>query len=512
LKELADGIVINENEYHPLSKYVIDYLMSQKRESSFLDLKKIISIAKDDNDFPKLIKDAIAFSNNGGGFILVGIMENDRNDKSIKGRYIPSGLPEDFTIDQASLQEKINSYLNTPLEIEYLEFEYQVEIKKGNREKKVFAAIYFPPGHDLIVPIKDGDYRVGEKVKKAFKKGDIIVRRGTQSVLASRYEIEWIKRRAKERDYQLSILNGKADEVDETLYSNLFEIKKLPRYIWLGPSKYDDFAKMREILDEKKPDVLHGVFRCRYWNRNIVSFTNLSDIANEYHYLVREEVNPNKELVSNWLQDKDKRYVINELLINELFSFAVNSKGMYLDWRRKKLYFPAHSFESRSESWPTRYSGVSTRIVANKMYSPKLRDQVYWHVAIMPEVKTIGERQYLSIFPTIVITKDGRKPLEGEEQGAVITSLQYNKYNDQYLNTLLFWAKKLSDGTDDITLPHGFTVSANPVSTTIGKGVRWDLPASEIKDLIETYESNHPLDESEIEIVDDEEETGGFEF
>lgn len=513
MTEVLERISAQGLEESPLSQNVIDYLMSQKRESSFLDFKKIIHITKDAlNDFPKLVKDAIGFSNNGGGYILIGFEQNDHSDKSLKGKYIPIGIPSDFSIDQASLQEKINSYLNYPLTIDYLEFEHKVHIGKNDFEKRRFAIIYFPPSPDVILPIKDGDYVVqttpdDKKSKKAFKIGDAIIRRGTQNAMASQFEIDWIRRRAKDHNYRLSVLSGRVDQVEETLFSNLFEFKEIPKYIWRAASKYDSYPEIGKVLRQKAPDVSHYVIRCKLWNTQIVSFVDLRDRQNEYHSLIREDSTPTQELVSDWLADKDKRRIIIELLKYEIFSFANNRRQLFFDGKTKKLFYPAFENESRKVEWPTRYKGVSSRIVANKMYSPKLSEYVYWHVAVKPDIQTLEDRMYLTLYPTMVITSDGRHPKEGPDQGAVITSLQYDTFNNSYLNTLLFWAKKLSDGAEEITLPIGIIVSANPVSTKLQSGIRWDIPATEIKDLIESHESD--VDDFEIEL---DEEDGENEF
>lgn len=61
-------VVINEKECEPLSEYVLNFLKSQKKECSYLDFKLTINTDKD-SDFPELVKDILAFSNYGGGWI-----------------------------------------------------------------------------------------------------------------------------------------------------------------------------------------------------------------------------------------------------------------------------------------------------------------------------------------------------------------------------------------------------------------------------------------------------------
>ena len=50
------------------------------------------------------------------------------------------GVPEDYNVDGAVLQEKFNSYSNVPIQIEYKEFTKNID-GKINR----FAVIFVPP-------------------------------------------------------------------------------------------------------------------------------------------------------------------------------------------------------------------------------------------------------------------------------------------------------------------------------------------------------------------------------
>lgn len=58
---------------------------------------------------------------------------------------MPVGVPDDYSVDQAILQEKFNSYSNFPIEIGYIEF-----VKRLDGENKRFAAIYIPPSHEKM--------------------------------------------------------------------------------------------------------------------------------------------------------------------------------------------------------------------------------------------------------------------------------------------------------------------------------------------------------------------------
>jgi len=152
-----------ESVPNPLDDIVIDFVLSQKRETAELDFKLTLDIRKD-SDFAKIAKDIFAMSNYGGGYILFGFKETKT------GTFDPVGLPPDFHVDQATLQEKFNAYSNDPLTIEYGEVEKEID-----GEKRKFAVMYVPPSLTVLKPIKYAVYTdPTRKVTKAFSKDEIL--------------------------------------------------------------------------------------------------------------------------------------------------------------------------------------------------------------------------------------------------------------------------------------------------------------------------------------------------
>ena len=66
-----------------------------------------------------------------------------------KSQYYPVGVPEDYNVDGAVLQEKFNSYSNVPIQIEYKEFTKNID-GKINR-----FAVIFAPSYEILKPVKD---------------------------------------------------------------------------------------------------------------------------------------------------------------------------------------------------------------------------------------------------------------------------------------------------------------------------------------------------------------------
>jgi len=464
MREVIGGVVINEVEAEPLSEYVLDFLTSQKKECPYLDFKLTIHIGKN-SDFPEVAKDIFAFTNYGGGWILIGWKEEKKN------QYLPVGVSDDYKVDQATLQEKFNSYSNKPIQIEYKEFNKMID-----GVQRCFAVIYSPPSYEILKPVKEGKYRKGDKERVVFKKGDIFYRRGTQSIPPSEQELKIIKKRLEKENYRISVLSGEPDEIDETIYSNLFDVTKLPDFVHSGLKKAYDDVSIKVLLKQEGvfPEFFH---KFKEWNKKIVTFENLWDTNNPYHKLVEED-SVVKEPIDKWIDDPDKNRIIVELLNRELKHYAIG-KGMFHFRDRDKLYYPLKN-EKRAERWRSRY-GKSTRIVAAKVYAEQLQRYIYWHAAFFPNfIQLESGKFFFRILPTFVLTNDGKHAIAGFKEGTVITRLSYNKYNSSYLNNLLFWIYKLGDG-DDIHIRDYLTISSKPATTELPVGIIFDIPSSEFR-------------------------------
>lgn len=484
------GVIINDELTDPLGNFVIDYLLSQTKETNYLDFKAILDISKNSNDFPKIIKDVYGFSNAGGGYLVLGVHQNDRSDADIKGSFAKLGLPDDFTIEPASLQEKINSYLDTPLEIGYTEF-----VREFYGAARNFALIYIPPSPKILVPSKDGVYQEGDKEKKAFLKDTIYTRRGTQCIPARDYEIDKMEKRVKNEQYRLSIISGEPDQVQEILYSNLFEVKSLPQTVYVGTSKHDGLTDVIDSLKKIHPDTRYFNLRYRRYKDKIVSLQNLKNPSNLHHELTHEDT-VREESLDKWLDGGDKENIIISLLNKEVESHGTK-QGMRLDRKSGRLYYTTTE-EIRSESWPTRYKGISEKKVVKLMWAEQLRKQVYAHSAVKTSMIKLHGKFYLKLNLTMVITDDGICVSQDSRSGTIITRSSYNSYNNSVLNNILFWISKLGD-SHDLFILKKFVISNEPVQTTINTGINWDIPTSDLKKFIEEYDA---------EINEDEEEEG----
>ena len=466
-----DDLFLPEVKVEPLGDLMLDFLIERDNESEYIDFKEIIDVSRD-GPFAKIAKDIFAFSNYGSGFILIGFKER-KNESQVsrqtterpKRTFIQVGLPEDFHIDQASLQEKFNAYSNSPIELGYRELWRKID---GTQKK--FAAIYVPGSHMVLEPVKRGVYEdFRGKTKTAFDQGTILIRRGTQSIVASNRDLALIKERTHRAEYSLSVLTGKPDYVRETLFSNLFEIIKLPASIWSAEETEQDEVRAIENRGDSYPFVP--------WNGKIVSFSNLLEINEPFARRIIKE-STKREDIQSWVQDPDRRRVIISLLNKEL-SLHISNIGLSHEPNKHKFFYSSTE-ESRKEVWRPRFRESSEKTVAQRIWAEQVHSFVYWHIAVDARFTSLHNNLYLRLIPTIQITEDGRNPIFGEKEGTIITRLTHNKYNANFLNSVLFWIQKLANGKDALyLLDRQIVVSTDPVETDIEVGIRADIPPSE---------------------------------
>jgi len=466
-QQLELPVSLPEVRSDPLADIMLDFLIDHDNEEPYLDFKYTLSVSKE-YPFPEVAKDLLAFSNYGGGFILLGFQDRDKLKEDYRKetrKFIPVGLPDDFRLDQADLQVKFNSFCFTPVTIHLREF------KRAFASSELrFATIYIPPSTELMKARKSGQYPgIDGKSHTPFTVGAILFRRGTQSVPASHAEIEFIQKRVLDTQYTLSVLSGMPDRIGETITSNLFKVVQLPSKLYSGEPL---------ITKGWTPPAFQNAPLAVYahWNGRRLTFDDLTSAASPLSQrIVTGTVQEHQ--MAEWLADEDKRNAVVSLLNKEI-SFHARDVGLSRVPSDERFYFPCTG-ESRSENWKPRFRASSSRIVAKRMTLPKL-GQRYVHFAVSLFFTTIDRDLFLHLVPTYVLSRDGANADIGDKEGAAITSLLHNKYNDAYLSSVLFWIQILSRGNDVVKLANGrVVISASSVSAQLNVGILADRPVAE---------------------------------
>ncbi len=465
MKQAYGGIIINERETSALSDYMVDFLFNRFKECPYLDYKWFFNLEKGSN-FLKIIKHIFAFSNYGGGWILTGWKEEP------KGKYQPVGHPDEYSADQAIIQEKFNAYCDEQLHLEYKEFE-----RKINDESRRFGLLFIPPSTKILKPKKDGILTIGDKKKNIFKKNDIYYRRGSQCIHPSKKEMNIIEKRLLDENYRQSLLSGNADNITEFLQSNLFELKKIPEYVYLGKKRELDHVSIKILLKQENifPE---WIPKFRFYKDEVVIFENLEDMDNPYRKLVDIKT-IRKERISAWLENINKKNIIVSLLNKEVIHYLVN-KGLFYSFEKEKFYFPCEEY-SRTEQWSSKYRKNSLRQVAKKSYANQLHQNVFYHHCVSAKIIEIQETTFcLMLVPSFLLTEDGKKPISSLKAGTFITRLAYNQFNDKYVNNILFWIDKFSNSEKNIFIRKNMVIDSKSIEVEIDKGILFDVPSTEM--------------------------------
>jgi len=436
----------------PLDDIFVDFLMSKKRESPDLDFKLTVDVSR--YRFSDVAKDIFAMANYGGGYILIGFKQKET------GGFEPVGVPPDFHVDQADLQQKFNAYCSDPLDIGYREFDYEVKEESGQLVIHKFALINAPPSTTALSPKNDGIVRSPDgREKTVFRRGEVLIRRGTQSTRASPAEVEWIKKRAEDAEYRISLISGNTDRISEKLHSNLFEVAQLPHTIFSAKLSVEQlpFSEIQAAFVVQNPFIY-----------------TFDDPTEEPLKRYVQRATLEKHKTEDWLRDRDRRNLVLWLLDSTLI-WESRGRGMYRSGKR--LFFPLREGETeRRESWPG-MTRESSRIVATMMFAKQVGEKVGLHPAVEVHFVQVGEKLYLRLTPTYVLTWDGRKVRRGEQEGTVITSLSHDDYNALYLRNLFFWVSKLGGADGRIrVLNRRIEINAEPCFSRVEVGIRADRP------------------------------------
>ncbi len=449
---------MTESTPKPLDDIVIDFLLSQKRETSEIDFKLTLDIRKD-SDFAKIAKDIFAMSNYGGGYLVIGFKELDT------GRYEPVGLPDNFHIDSATIQEKFEAFSNEPIALEYSEVERNID------GKKKFAILYVPPSPVILKPIKYATYldRKRNREKKLFSKDEILIRRGTKSDRATYNEIKFIERRCLETNYRISLLSGEADVINEEISGNYFKVIKIPEFVYEASIPKNIKFSYSEI--KEKP---------YYRPKNTGKIFSFCDLHEEPFGKYITNGSLVKTKTKNYVQGSRKQELV-KLLNNEITYSALSRKLKYAGKRKNIFYFTTNE-NARYVEWEGLYRKSKKR-VAYKTKDPDTGKTLFIHDGASVRFQFIEDDLYLTVLPTVIVTEDGFNIKEGPDEGPTKTHYSYNKFNDSFFKLILFWISQfMSLGDKEVTINNRIKVSPKPIVLNISAGIRQDHPSGEFHD------------------------------
>lgn len=226
-----------------------------KREDNSWDYKRELNLETKSGKF-NLIKDFIAFANYGGGFLLLGVDDNDFS------------LHNQIRIDQAKIGDILDNNLGFNIEFEITYFEEQ-----HNNNCLNLGIIYIHPSKKIIVCPK---HFQSERQTTIIAINDIITRRNTKSTKADADDFEKINsrianyRNQKQSDESLSakptIYKTNKQRLDAlwNTIDNKYEFSaeqvaiKIRQILYYSEHNKIDFANLIGINLDSFEEILNG--------------------------------------------------------------------------------------------------------------------------------------------------------------------------------------------------------------------------------------------------------------
>ena len=263
----------------PVSKDKFFEIIDTGREDNKWDFKKEFNISKK-GEFYEFLKDALAFTNSGGGYLLLGVEDKTHQLVGVSS-----------IVDEAELGEKIETTLGFSLDVKVLFFEHLHEGGSIN-----LGLIYIPNSKKVRVSPKDF---TGEK-NVIIQSNVIYVRRNTRSIRINGEELEQLLSKAKHKgEFQFSEHDIRIIERNKSLlylHNQLIDLLK-GKYtftalnfadklhqIYINQTKYNkmEFATLIGLEQDK----IHDYFEGKAFPKleQILRSTKIFDLATDFFF------------------------------------------------------------------------------------------------------------------------------------------------------------------------------------------------------------------------------------
>ncbi|MFK5912986.1 MAG: ATP-binding protein [Woeseiaceae bacterium] len=209
-----DNISSLLNLEEPLSKNVVDSLISYDEEDDRLDYKTTLDISSN-KEWLELTKDISAFANTHGGYLVFGVSGTNNEVIGIT-REVANTLK-----DSNNIQKKVNRNIEPGVA--------SLRSKEFRIENKIIVVVYIPQSKGITHVIsKDGAYTYPSGDKKTIlKKGTFYIRRSAGNQLADSRDLDNVIDRRIDQ-FREALINKVAMVVNSPAESNVYILSKDP--------------------------------------------------------------------------------------------------------------------------------------------------------------------------------------------------------------------------------------------------------------------------------------------
>lgn len=247
-----------------------------------------------------------------------------------------------------------------------------------------------------------------------------------------------------------------ATEHEETLYSNLLEIKNFPSSIYSASTDYRNPDEIFDWEKEHKTNLPSG------WILTDKMLRSVHDIREEPWPQLCDRGSVEQFDICEW-SDSDDPDVQREFvrLMNQVLRHDMRIKGLWFSKDEQCFFFPAkRSIDGKPQARSYHYRSLekyTPREVVSSYQDPDTGEIInFRHCAMKHSFVRIDGRWYLAIVPHYIYTTDGKTPylyaenlLSGikrlEHQSAVLGQTTMWKYKLTYIPNKTFFDSGSSD-------------------------------------------------------------------
>jgi hypothetical protein len=265
------------------------------------------------------------------------------------------------------------------------------------------------------------------------------------------------------------IENQGSSYVSETVYSTLFPVVAMPRYIYGVPCKYNDLQAKEASQEIIQPVDKTEIYPFLLRGEMLFCFQNLKDPNGPFRQFVKNQKVERYE-VSQWCDEPELRKWFITLL-NYSLNKLTGRKGLHLDKIHRRYYFhPQEAGQTLEVNYrPLNQSTASRKVVWQPITQKTKELKPYWyHLAVALKFHQVSNEHWcLSIRPEMRVTTDGLLSINSKNIGSRVTHKKSREFNYDLLGNVNFWRDFLSDGQPRIILPFGQKGQNIIVSTTM---------------------------------------------
>ncbi len=226
-----------------------------------------------------------------------------------------------------------------------------------------------------------------------------------------------------------------ADEVPETLISNLLPVRNVPAIVWSAPTTL-----------ETKDDVPDGLPPAIVRRGRLYTFLNLSQPNCPFAAWI-DKASVTRSASVEWRANPDTWRWFMELL-NDTLRAYLRTGGIGFEETHRRYFF------EKDPEHPTRYLrwGSGTRRWVVRAPDPEKRG--YWiHHAARLWFEALDQRLFLSVEPTMIFTTDGYQPVPRDVAGPLAMQWTGRERNGAILRHVLMWSDALTRGRREVLIP-----------------------------------------------------------